>query len=185
MFHICSVRIFLAMAMSKLVFEGLWNFAPYRDNAPIRWFHSYAILAGSSKVTEPFCFIMFNNFLQLVFFLVVCFLVWCRILGGVGDEQRRSWISPVHLHDQPSSWPATPPSGWWRGGDGRGSGARPFIILNPQWRHGEDPAGRPARVEPQQLVLRQVGLDTATGHLLKSEESDACWASLSVEFICF
>lgn len=36
MFHICSARIFLAKAVSKLVFEALWNFALYQDNAPIR-----------------------------------------------------------------------------------------------------------------------------------------------------
>lgn len=128
-------------------------------------------------------------------------LVWFRFLGGVRDEQRRSWVGPVHLHDWPCCWPATPPSGWGRGGDGRGPGARSFIVLNPQWRHGEDPAGRSARVEPQQLVLRQVGVGyclqskTTCGrtslffggagqHLSshpESEQSDACWAPLRAE----
>lgn len=95
--------------------------------------------------------------LQLLNLFFVCSVLF-RFLGGVRDEQRHSWISPVNLHHWPCSWPATPPSGWGRGGDGRGPGTRPFIIFNPQWRHGEDPAGRPARVEPQQLVLRQVGV---------------------------
>lgn len=111
------------------------------------------------------------------------FLFWCRILGGVGDEQRSFWICRVRLHDRPSSWPATPPSGWWRGGDGRGSGARPFIVLNPQWRHGEDPPGRPARVEPQQLVLRQVGWEESvcTQQPLRSEVT--CWSVNSLMLV--
>lgn len=98
MFHICSVRIFLAMAMSKLVFEGLWNFAPYWDNAPIRWFHSYAILACSSKVTEPFCFRMLNNFVKLVFFFVCLFF-------GLVQDPGWSWRWTEALLDQSSPPP--------------------------------------------------------------------------------
>ncbi len=76
-----------------------------------------------------------------------------RVLGGVGDEQGHSWISPGVLHRWPSSRLAAPPSGGGRGGHSWGAGARPVLVLYPQWRHGKDPAGRPARIKPQQLLL--------------------------------
>ncbi|KAG7216650.1 hypothetical protein INR49_023362 [Caranx melampygus] len=43
-----------------------------------------------------------------------------RVLGGVGDEQRCSWLGPVFLHRWPSLWPAASPSGGGGGGHGRG-----------------------------------------------------------------
>ena len=67
-----------------------------------------------------------------------------RVLGRVGDEQRHSWVSPATLHRGRGPGPATPPSGGGRGGHGGGAGARPILVLDPQWRHGKDPAGRPA-----------------------------------------
>lgn len=87
---------------------------------------------------------------------LVCFSA--RVLGGVGDEQRCSWLSPVALHRRPSVWPAASPSGGGGGGHGRGAGARAVLIFDPQWRHGEDPVGCPARVESQQLLMWQVKL---------------------------
>lgn len=80
-----------------------------------------------------------------------------RVLGGAGDEQRHRWISPAVVHGRRGPGLATPPSGGRRGGHGGGAGTRPLLVLHPQRRHGEDPTGRPARVEPQQLLLRQVG----------------------------
>lgn len=80
-----------------------------------------------------------------------------RVLGGVGDEQRHSRISPVILHGRPHPGPAAPSSSGGRGGHGGRAGARAVLILNSQRRHGEDPVGCPARVKPQQLLLWQVG----------------------------
>ena len=88
----------------------------------------------------------------------VVFVFPRRVLGWISDEQRHSRISPVTPHRRPGPGPAAPPSGGGRGGHGGGAGARPVIVLDPQRRHGEDPAGRTAWVESQQLLLWQVVL---------------------------
>lgn len=81
-----------------------------------------------------------------------------RLLGGVGDEQGRSSINPP---GHPGTRPAAPPSGGGRGSHGRRAGACAVLVLHSQRRYGEDPAGCPARVEPQQLLLRQVACEEA------------------------
>lgn len=76
-----------------------------------------------------------------------------RVLGGAGDEQRCSRLGPVALHRRPSLGPAASAPGGGGGGHGRGAGARAVLVFDPQRRHGEDPVGRPARVESQQLLM--------------------------------
>lgn len=90
-------------------------------------------------------------------------------MGGAGDEWKQQEPGPAAKLHHTLSCPGerewggesdpSGPGGGARGGGGEsdsGVGACALILLYPQWRHGEDPAGCPARVQPEQLLLRQV-----------------------------